>query len=118
MNPPTLPKVAWSLLALAVLSTGCEPPLACDGPSQCRGNACCFNFPTTNLGLGPDVFCTASPSDCPPKVTVDMTTTRLCETDADCVAGGISTQWNTCCPSSVMSRAAKTCGGPCVRPGD
>ncbi len=102
----------------AVLTAGCETPLPCDGPSNCTGNACCFDFPTSNLGFGPAVYCTGAADACVPNVTIDTRTTRLCETDADCVAGGISTVWDTCCPSSVMNRAAKTCGGPCHRPGD
>jgi hypothetical protein len=50
-----------------------------------------------------------------PTTTLNTRTTRLCESDADCTAGGISTVWDKCCPSSVMDRYAKTCGGPCTR---
>ncbi|MCA1828606.1 MAG: hypothetical protein ABR567_21840 [Myxococcales bacterium] len=106
--------LALILLALA----GCQSPLPCDGPEQCGGNACCFDFPIGYLGQGPAVYCTSAPDACHPTETLNTRTTRMCETDADCVAGGISTVWSHCCPSSVMDRAANTCGGPCSRPGD
>ena len=111
-------KPAAVVLAVAALAGCGQGPLACDGPEQCGGNACCFDLPLDVNGLGPDVYCTGSPDACLPKTTVSTLTTRLCETDADCVAGGISTVWPYCCPSSVNNHAAKTCGGPCHRPGD
>ena len=103
------------LAFLALLAAACESPLPCDGPQQCGGNACCFDLPTDVGGQGPRVYCTGSADACTPFVRINQTTTRLCETDADCTAGGISTVWVNCCPSSVMNRFAKTCGPTCNR---
>ena len=103
------------LLLLALLSFGCEQALPCYGPQDCHGNACCFDFPSTNLGLGPRVYCTTSADACVPANNMDTQTTRLCGTPADCTAGGISTVETICCPSTVMNRYARTCTGFCQR---
>ena len=103
--------IRWSLCALVLLA-GCEGPLPCGGPSECHGNACCYDIPLTSQA-GPAVYCTASPDACAPTQRLDLARTRLCHTNADCTAGGISTYEATCCPSSVMSRAAGSCQGSC-----
>jgi hypothetical protein len=112
-----VPAIHRILAVILFAAAGCETALPCDGPQQCGGNACCFDFPIGYLGQGPAVYCTSAPSSCNPGETLSTRTTRICQTDADCVAGGISTQWHYCCPSSVMNRPANTCSGPCGTPG-
>src|SRR4051812_3730919 len=103
---------AITLLAAALFA--CDSGrLTCYGPQDCSGNACCYFIPTGANG-GNTLQCTATPQSCEPKFTVDGHFNRLCETDADCTAGGITTNENKCCPSSVMSHAAGTCAGSCL----
>jgi hypothetical protein len=105
------------LVALAALA-GCEAgPLSCDGPAQCHGNACCMDTPIGYGGNGPAVYCTGAPDACRPTVTLNTLTTRVCQTDDDCVAGGISTVWTHCCDATISQHAVKACGGPCGTPG-
>jgi hypothetical protein len=55
----------------------------------------------------------ASPEACPPKHDIDFEIMRLCHIDADCSAGGITTNQATCCPSSVLNHAAGACKAAC-----
>lgn len=100
------------------LLVGCgQAPLPCDGPKQCGGNACCFNYQYT-YGPGSvstSVACAGSPADCVPTITTTDYVTRLCQTDADCVAGGISTSFPVCCPASVIDHYARSCQSYCNR---
>jgi hypothetical protein len=104
---------ATALLAsgLLAIAAACDSSrLPCYGPADCGGNACCLRIP---ILAGPiTVACGASPDACPPSQTFDMSTTRLCQTEADCTAGGISTSENKCCRASVSGHAAKSCTGP------
>lgn len=103
------------LLILAVLTAACEAgPLACNGPSDCGGNACCLDFGIGYKGTT-NVYCTGAPDACRPVQTVDSVITRMCTRDADCTAGGISTTANRCCASTVANHYAGTCDGLCNR---
>jgi hypothetical protein len=104
-------RLSTILAALALACGGQRLP--CYGPEDCSGNACCLEIATTNSGSN-GVSCTATPQSCPPAFTVEAHYTRMCKTDADCTAGGISTNEAKCCPSSVMSEAAGTCTGSCL----
>jgi hypothetical protein len=99
------------LLLLGLLTAACETPLPCYGPAECGGNACCFITPTEQGGL-PYVSCTTSPTGCSVGDTIEARSRRMCESDADCVAGPISTAYTKCCTASVMSHGAKTCTSP------
>jgi hypothetical protein len=106
--------VALIASALLAAAAGCEGgSLPCAGPSDCSGNACCYDLPITYAG-GPAIYCTSSPTACAPKQFVDMSRTRLCRVDADCTAGPIDTAEAKCCPSAVASHAAGTCHGSCL----
>ena len=102
------------LAGLAVAFFACDNSrLSCYGPADCGGNACCLYIPSGANG-STTLGCTASPQACEPRFTVEGHFNRMCETDADCTAGGIETAEATCCPSSVMSHAAGTCAGSCL----
>lgn len=102
---------------LAVVATAlfaCDSQrLTCYGPDDCSGNACCLFIPSGANG-STTLQCTPTPQSCEPKFTVEGHYNRLCETDADCSAGGIDTSQNRCCPSAVMSHAAGTCAANCL----
>jgi hypothetical protein len=100
------------LILVALLGlAGCVAPLQCYGPSDCHGNACCYVIPTEGGGT-PGVFCTSSPTSCAVGDTIDAKSRRMCETDADCVAGPISTRYTKCCAASVVNQGAHTCTSP------
>jgi hypothetical protein len=98
--------VVLALLALAACGGSSLP---CSGPPDCGGNACCLTIP--DLSGSTTLVCTSSPSACAPVRGLDQVT-RLCHTDADCTAGGISTSETRCCHASVMSQPAMTCTYP------
>ncbi len=103
----------WKAAALvsAMLLVACEGALPCDGPEQCSGNACCYVRYTVRSGSD-YVGCTAAPDACAEKDTVYENHRRLCQTDADCTAGNVSTVYTKCCRASVFSHAAMTCTSP------
>jgi len=55
--------------------------------------------------------CERSPTACVPVLGVDTLTTRLCQLDADCTSGGISTALTHCCQESTHS--FKACLAAC-----
>lgn len=98
-------------VGVLALTAACDGPgLACTGPQDCQGNPCCLTQPLSrgNVTLG----CTNAPDACGVSKDIDYYTSRLCHSDADCVAGGINTAETKCCLASVMSQRAHTCTGP------
>ena len=98
------------LLGLALVAA-CGPGLPCEGPKDCGGNACCFVTPTEHGGT-PYVTCTSAPTGCAIGDTIEERDRRVCQTDDDCVAGGIDTKYTKCCLASVGFRGAHTCTSP------
>ncbi|HTS81678.1 MAG TPA: hypothetical protein VMH40_13850 [Myxococcaceae bacterium] len=74
-------------------STPPVPGFECLAPQDCGGSPCCWSHSI----LAERSSCTSSPGACVPVLGVDTITTRLCQTDADCTSGGISTTLSHCC---------------------
>src|SRR4051812_32328439 len=100
------------LLAAGIALAACGPGLPCEGPSECGGNACCFITPTESGTSTPFVTCTASPTACAEPDTIDTRKRRMCHTDADCTAGGVTTAYTKCCKASVMGVGSHSCTSP------
>ena len=89
----------WVALATA-LGCSSSPPGQCQGPQDCGGNPCCWTvINVSDRGTS----CETSASACVPVLGVDTLTTRLCQSDADCTAGGITTSLTHCCQESTHS---------------
>jgi hypothetical protein len=100
------------LLLCVVLMTavGCSssPAGDCEGPQDCGGNPCCWSVVDV---MDRGRTCTMAATACVPVLGVDTLTTRVCQSDADCTAGGISTALTRCCSQS--SHAFKACLAAC-----
>src|ERR1700694_817961 len=104
--------LAPMMLALAASCGGSNLP--CNGPSECVGNPCCLIIASATYrgsNAQTSVSCTSAPSACAPSYGLNTQVTRLCQVDADCTAGGVTTGEPKCCPTSVLSHRAKTCQG-------
>jgi len=78
------------------------------GPQDCGGNPCCWRLVNArDLGRS----CEARPDDCVPVMGVDTLTTRLCQADEDCIAGGVTTALTHCC--LAPDHAWKACAVAC-----
>jgi len=87
-----------------LLLGGCSE-FECEGPDECGGNPCCWS---TNVEPGSErTSCATAPDACVPGFGIDSGATRTCRTDADCTAGGISTDAIHCCP--VSDRTFRQC---------
>lgn len=96
-------------LALA-LAAGCSSGSSgqCEGPQDCGGRPCCWRVVNVqDLGIA----CEGTADACVPQMGVDTLTTRLCQSDADCTAGGISTALTHCCaqPSHPFKACLSSC---------
>ncbi len=98
-------------LALGACGGSVKPVSSCGGPADCGGDPCCYQV--TPVQNGGQLSCASSASSCVPEQGVDTFTTRLCTTDADCTAGGVSTQLATCCPSTVQGKNVHACAKSC-----
>ena len=72
-------------------------PVQCSGPEFCGGDPCCATVTGTTIQ---SVACTTSPSACVPMFSAQSSMTRVCHADIDCTAGGITTNYKTCCTIS------------------
>jgi len=97
----------WVVL-VTVLGCSSGPPGECQGPQDCGGNPCCWTVVDV---MDRGTICESAPSACVPVLGVDTLTTRLCQTDADCTSGGISTALTHCCQESTHS--FKACLAAC-----
>jgi hypothetical protein len=68
----------------------------CFGPEFCASaNPCCM---TITAGHADSILCTGSPGDCAPNLGAGGSgMTRICNADADCTAGGVTTNYPQCC---------------------
>jgi hypothetical protein len=100
--------LSLAVLPLALLACSASPARECEGPGDCGGNPCCWSVVNVN---DQGTACEAAPSACVPVMGVDTLTTRVCQTDADCTSGGISTTLTHCCPAT--SHPFKACLSGC-----
>jgi hypothetical protein len=98
--------------ALAACGGSVKPVNSCAGPADCGGDPCCYEV--TPVQSNGQISCGNSASSCVPEQGVDTFTTRLCTTDADCTAGGVSTQLATCCPNTIQGKNVHTCAKSCT----
>jgi hypothetical protein len=108
-EPMSLAKLLslWASLLLACRSGPPVPGLECLDPPDCGGSPCCWSSSV----LGQSSACTAGSGSCVPVLGVDTIKTRLCQVDADCTSGGISSPLSHCCQrSEIPTRAClETC---------
>jgi len=98
-----------SVSLLAGLACSSTPSGECQGPQDCGGLPCCWRVVNvTDEGTA----CQPAQNACVPRLGVDTLTTRLCQTDADCTSGGITTALARCCQESTHPFKACLAGCP------
>lgn len=85
--------------------------ISCDGPGTCGGNPCCISGGAGGFG---SVACKSAPTECVPAIDFQSMalTTRLCQADGDCTAGGVQTMLNRCCRLSFQGFTGRVCLNP------
>jgi hypothetical protein len=77
--------------------------IACDGPEDCGGNACCASV----MGMSGSAMCGTAPMMCMGFAA------QLCHADADCPAGMGGTAGHCCPPTAMIPYSICAFGGFC-----